>query len=171
LCQHALSPQARSAIAERATAEPRSASPGPSAATSTPLWQGAGVGAEGDLADGTLSLVGALEGLDPAQQEFLQFGKDLQSGDLSTTRSDLATNDTPHTTGFSYITPQQTDAVIQQELQQLHQNAGTIGLGLLTPQQTYSIIQPEMQQLQQNVESTFAQDSSQTGSSGLSVLG
>jgi hypothetical protein len=173
-----------------------------------------------------------------AQQEFLQLGQDLQSGDLSAAQSDLATleqlappyssttsaqgsspianafnqlsqdlqagnlsaaqkdysalqlnfqspaektlgqrqqarsaSETPQTTGLGYLTPQQIYSLIQQELQQLHPTAGTIGFGLLTPQQINTLIQQEMQRLHQNAESNFAQNSTQTGSSGLSVHG
>jgi len=121
---------------------------------------------------------------------FNQLSQDLQAGNLTAAQQDYSTLQVnfqnpaaqnlgqwhraayaslaPQTTGIGYLTPQQTYDFIQQETQQLYP---TPGLGYLTPQQTYSIIQQEMQRLQANIQSNYGQNSSPTGSSGLSVLG
>src|SRR5215467_8732927 len=65
LRQHEIQPQVCLAAAERAAARSGAASARSPSATAAHLQQGVGIGAEGHLAGGGLSLVGAAEGPDP----------------------------------------------------------------------------------------------------------
>ena len=97
---------------------------------------------------------------------FNQLSKDLQAGNLSAAQKDFSalqvnaqnpvaqslsqrhgttfTNQTPQTTGLGYLTPQQTNELIQQEWERFYP---TPGFGYLTPQQTNTLIQQEFQRL------------------------
>src|SRR5499425_1968149 len=66
LRQHEIQPQVCLAAAERAAARSGAASARSPSATAAHLQQGVGLGAEGHLAGGGLSLVGAAEGPDPS---------------------------------------------------------------------------------------------------------
>src|SRR5262249_5624454 len=64
-CANTKQPQVCLAAAERAAARSGAASARSPSATAAHLQQGVGIGAEGHLAGGGLSLVGAAEGPDP----------------------------------------------------------------------------------------------------------
>jgi hypothetical protein len=118
---------------------------------------------------------------------FNQLSQDLQAGNLAAAQHDYSTlqlnlqnqpaqplsyrfggASTNETTGIGYLTPQQTETLIQQEMQRLYPIPG---FGYVTPQQTCTLIQQLAQQFHAGAQAYMDQNSAQTGASSLSVLG